>query len=84
MAKPLHVRMIENVPWYPFAVRYRLADGRLRRRLHWSPGYPWVYDEVGRGLLDQYGEHGVMPGSCVIRQLQAIHPEAVNPRMVRR
>jgi len=60
--------IIEGVPYYRFAVRFTLADGRRRRRYYWSPGFPWVYDEVGQSLLNEFGLEGIKPHSCTIRE----------------
>jgi len=59
---------IEGVTYYRFAVRFTLADGRRRRRYYWSPGFPWVYDEVGQSLLNEFGLEGIKPHSCTIRE----------------
>ena len=58
--------LIEGVPYHRFVVRFRLADGRRRRWMRWSPGGPFVYDEVGRELIDVFGRDGVAPGSVTI------------------
>ena len=70
-------KTIEGVTYYPFVVSFKLADGRRRRMIRWSPGYPWVYDEVGRELLDRFGEHGIRERSCTIRELAATMPSDV-------
>lgn len=57
---------IEHVRYERFVVRFTLADGRRRRIVRWSPGPPWVRDEVGRELLDTYGLEGIKPKSCTI------------------
>lgn len=59
---------LEGVPYYRFVARFRLADGRRRRIVRWSPGFPWVYDEIGRELLDRYGPEGVKAHSCTIQR----------------
>lgn len=58
---------IEGVPYHRFIVRYRLSDGRSRRLVFRSPGFPWIYEEVGRELEARHGLDGVKPGSCTIR-----------------
>jgi hypothetical protein len=60
------VRYVEGVPYYPHRVRFQLADGRRRSWVRWSPGAPWVREEVGRELWDTFGPEGVKPGSCTI------------------
>lgn len=62
-------KMIENVPYYRFVVRYTLATGQRRRMVRWSPGAPWVYEEVGRELCDRFGLEGIKPGSVTINSL---------------
>jgi hypothetical protein len=59
---------IEGVPYHRFVVRFTLANGRRRRRFYWSPGLPWVRDEVGRSLVDEFGLEGIKPHSCTIRE----------------
>lgn len=59
--------LIEGVRYHPFVVRYTLADGRRRRMTRWSPGFPWVRDEVGRELLDRFELDGIRAGSVSIR-----------------
>jgi hypothetical protein len=63
----IKVLRIEGVPYYRHVMRFTLADGRQRRLVRWSPGHPWVHEEVGRELIDTYGEDGIRPGSCTIR-----------------
>jgi len=62
------MKTIEGVPYYRFLVRYTLADGRRLRMVRWSPGFPWVRDEVGRELLDRFGLEGIRRGSVSIRE----------------
>jgi hypothetical protein len=62
-----NLKMIEGVSYYRFVVRFRLADGRERRWFRWSPGHPWVRDEIGRELHAKFGADGVQPGSATIR-----------------
>jgi len=57
---------IEGVRYYRFRVTFRLATGERRRWVRWSPGYPWVFHEVGRELYERFGEHGVKSRSCSI------------------
>jgi hypothetical protein len=71
--------IIENVRYYRFAVRFTLADGRRRRRFYWSPGFPWVYDEVGRSLLDEFGLEGIKPHSCTITQCDPMPEDVRTP-----
>ena len=60
------MRVIEGVHYHRFIVRFVLADGRRRRWVRWSPGFPWVLDEVGRELDERFGMRGVKPGSATI------------------
>lgn len=57
---------IEGVPYYRYRVTFRLSSGARRRWVRWSPGFPWVFHEVGRELFERFGEQGVKPGSCSI------------------
>lgn len=58
--------LIEGVRYYPFIVRYRLADGRRRRMRRWSPGFPWVREEVARELQDRFDVTDIQAGSVRI------------------
>lgn len=63
------IRMIEGVEYHRYLVRFSVrANGRwLRRRLvHWSPGYPWIMEEVARGLGALYGLDNIKPQSVTI------------------
>jgi hypothetical protein len=57
---------IEGVPYYKFHVTFRLADGTRRRWIRWSPGWPWVYESVGRELFATFGLSGIKEKSCRI------------------
>lgn len=63
----MKAKWIEGVRWFPFIVRFRLADGTRRRIVRWSPGFPWVRQEIARELIDRYGERGIKPRSVTIR-----------------
>lgn len=58
--------IIEGVPYYRHVIRYTLADGRRRRMVRWSPGFPWIRSEVGRELADRFGLDGIKHGSVTI------------------
>lgn len=62
-------KIIEGVPWRRFRVRYRLANGRRRSMTRWSPGFPWIREEVVRELVDTGVIDQVKPGSCTIREV---------------
>lgn len=59
--------ILEGVRYHRFRVRYTLADGTRRSMVRWSPGNPWVREEVGRELLDAFGADGIRPHSVTIR-----------------
>lgn len=59
-------RYVEGVAYYRHRVRFTLADGRRRSWVRWSPGYPWIREEVGRELFETFGLSGIKPGSCTI------------------
>lgn len=59
-------RFIEGVPYYRFRVRFRLADGRVRRWVRWAPAMMFARDAVGRELWAHFGRDGVKPHSCSI------------------
>lgn len=60
------VKSIEGVPYTRFVVRYRLATGERRRMVRWSPGYPWIREEVARELISRHDLEGIEPGSVTI------------------
>jgi len=62
------LKNIEGVRYRRFVVRYTLANGARRRMMRWSPGAPWVYDEVARELVDRFGLEGLKPRSVTIRE----------------
>jgi hypothetical protein len=62
-------RCVEGVPYYRFRVRFRLADGRRRSWVRWSPALMFARGEVGRELADRFGFDGVKPHSCSIEAL---------------
>lgn len=65
----IRVRMIEGVPYFRHAVRFRLASGERRRWVRWSPGFPWVREEVARELVERFGFEAIKPGSLTIEAL---------------
>lgn len=67
MSYERRVKYFEGVAYWPFCVRFTLADGRRRRIVRWSPGFPWVRSEVGRELYERFGADGIKPGSATIR-----------------
>lgn len=69
-------RYVENVPYYRFRIRYTLATGQRRRMFRWSPGFPWVRDEIGRELLERYTLDGIKPGSVTIESAAPAEPDA--------
>lgn len=64
--------LIEGVPYHRFRVRYRLASGQRRTMLRWSPGYPWVREEIARELVERFGLDGIKAGSVTIRRAPCI------------
>lgn len=58
--------ILEGVPYYPFVVRFRLTNGKRRRWVRWSPGHPWVRNEVARELIATFGDE-IKNGSVTIR-----------------
>lgn len=59
--------LIEGVEYHKFRVSYTLADGMRRRMVRWSPGYPWVREEIARELVERFGLDGIKAGSVTIR-----------------
>lgn len=67
----MNLRFVEGVPYRRFVVRYTLVSGAATRRLRmvrWSPGFPWVRDEVARELDARFGVKAIKPGSVTIRE----------------
>ena len=60
---------IEGVPYRPYRIYYTLANGKRRRMVRWSPGYPWIREEIARELLDRFGLEGLRPRSVSIHAL---------------
>jgi hypothetical protein len=58
---------IEGVPYERFVIRYTLTSGERRRMVRWSPGFPWIREEIGRELCERFGIEGIKPGSVTIR-----------------
>lgn len=58
--------IVEGVPYHRFVVRFALASGKRRRLVRWSPGFPWVREEVCRELIDRFGLSGIKRGSVRI------------------
>ena len=61
----MRTRIIEGVPYRPFLVRYT-ANGKRRRMVRWSPGLPWVREEICRELSARFGVEAIKPGSVAI------------------
>lgn len=57
--------IVEGDRYFPFVVRFRLADGRRRRWVRWSPGRPWIAAEISRELAARFGGDELHPGSTV-------------------
>jgi len=68
------VRYIEGVPYRRYVVRYTLRSGKRRRMVRWSPGPPWVREEIARELCERFGLDGIAPGSVTIAPMGAVHP----------
>lgn len=62
------MKLIEGVPYFRYRIQFKLADGRRRSWVRWSPGPPWVYEEVGRELSSRFGHEGVLFQSCTVRE----------------
>jgi len=60
-------QIVEGVPWYRHVISFRLhGQSGTRRLVRWSPGAPWIYDEVARELVGRFGAR-VVPGSVDVR-----------------
>lgn len=58
--------IVEGVPYTRYVIRYTLASGKRRRMTRWSPGYPWIREDVARELLSRYDLADIKPGSVTI------------------
>ena len=56
-------RLFEGVPYHRYRVEFTTESGERCRLFHWSPGLPWLREEVTRMLNDR-GD--VAAGSDVI------------------
>jgi hypothetical protein len=61
-------RFIEGVPYHRFVIRFRLANGKRRVWVRYSPALQYVRSELVRELEDRgiYPEH-LRDRSCTIR-----------------
>jgi len=57
----------EGVPYYPFSVRYRTKGGKRKSLTIWSPGEPWVRDEIARYFEEHVGVENITPRSVSYR-----------------
>ena len=58
---------VEGVRYYPFRIRYRLADGKRRSMKRWAPALVYMRESALRELLDRFGLEGIAPNSVTIR-----------------
>ena len=66
---PATPRIIEGVSYYRFRIRYTLTTGERRRMVRWSPGFPWIREEIGRELVERFGLEAIKAGSVTIQSL---------------
>jgi hypothetical protein len=57
------IKLVEGVPYSRFRVEFRDTTGKRHRLTHWSPGHPWLVEEIRRLLSDCYD---VAPAARVI------------------
>jgi len=60
---------IEGVEYERFRVYYTVLEvgiSKRRRMVRWAPGFPWVYTEIARELVDRFGLDNIKPGSVTI------------------
>lgn len=46
-------RIYEGVPYYPYRVRFKLADGRRRSWVRWAPNWQYMWESLNRELHDR-------------------------------
>ena len=56
-------RVVEGVAYRKYRVAFRLTDGKRRAWVRWSPGWPWIQDELAREFQDK--DMPIKPGSLV-------------------
>lgn len=57
----------EGVPNYRHLISFRMANGRRVRWVRWSPGQPWIREELTRELVNRgITPEQLKPNSCVI------------------
>ena len=62
-------RMVENVMYARYLVRWTTADGKRHRAIRWSPaGAAWVRGEVARELVDRFTLEGIKPSSVTVER----------------
>jgi hypothetical protein len=59
-------KRVEGVPYHRYVIRYTLVDGKRRRMARWSPGFPWIREEIARELDARFGLESIKPGSVTI------------------
>lgn len=65
----MNTRIYEGVPYYPYRVRFKLADGRRRSWVRWAPARYYMIEAVCRELEATFGADGVKAFSCTVRPL---------------
>lgn len=58
------VKVIEGVPYHRYVVKFQLADGRRRRWVRWSPGEPWIREELVREFEARFDLNELAPNTC--------------------
>jgi hypothetical protein len=63
----MKTKSIEGVTYYPFRVRFRLADGRRRVWIRYAPALQYAYESLNREWSARFEPSELMPGSCTVR-----------------
>jgi len=70
IVKRLQERTYEGVPYRRYSVRFKTVSGKRVRVYFWSPGPPWIGEEVTRMLNDR----GDVPAGSDIIVEEAMEP----------
>ncbi len=66
--------IVEGVRYFPFVIRFTLADGRRRRWVRWAPGRPWIGEQFDREVSGR--DIDIKPGSNVYISEMAPEPRS--------
>jgi hypothetical protein len=65
----LRTRTYQGVSYSAFRVRFKLTTGDIKRWIRWSPGFPWIVEEITREIQDRFESGDILPRSLTIRKI---------------